>query len=336
MEFNRIMLDHGSGGQASAWLVERVFVQRLGTVEPDLEDAAVVALPAGPVALSTDGYVVTPLFFPGGDIGDLAVNGTVNDLAMRGATPLYLTASFILEEGLPIPELERVVDSMAAAAAAAGVRIAAGDTKVVPRGSADRMFVTTSGVGVIGGGINIHAGGARPDDLVLVNGSIGDHGLAVMCVREGLFLDAGLESDTAPLNGLVEKLIEACGTGLRVLRDPTRGGVAASLNEIAAASGVSVEIDEEKLPLNPAVQGACDLLGLDPLYAANEGKCLIVVHPDLADAALNALWTHPLGRQAAIVGRVGKDRPGRVFLKTRVGGARILDMPAGRLLPRIC
>ncbi|MBU2547876.1 MAG: hydrogenase expression/formation protein HypE [Proteobacteria bacterium] len=337
MDTTRILLDHGAGGRASHNLVNDLFLKHFA---PDggqgIEDCAVLDLGPGRIAFSTDTFVVTPIFFPGGDIGDLAVNGTVNDLAMRGARPRFLSVGFILEEGLPLEDLERVVVSMARAARNAGVRIAAGDTKVVPHGAADRLFINTAGIGSIPDGLDISATKARPGDQVLISGTMADHGLAVLCQREGLTLSNAILSDTAPLGGLVQTMIEAGGPAIHVLRDPTRGGVGTSLNEIALASGVGVVLDETRLPVDESVQGACDLLGLEPLYVANEGKLLAFVAPDAAQDVLRAMHGHPLGRRADFIGRVEASRPGQVWMETAVGGARIVDMLTGEQLPRIC
>ncbi|MEW5913079.1 MAG: hydrogenase expression/formation protein HypE [Thermodesulfobacteriota bacterium] len=331
-----ILLDHGAGGRASAELVASVFARHLNNpILAELDDAAVLPALAGRLAVSTDSFVVDPIFFPGGDIGSLAVHGTVNDVAMRGARPLYLTAGFVLEEGLALKDLERVVASMARAAEQAGVTVIAGDTKVVGRGQADKLFINTTGIGLIPEGVEVGAHLARPGDAVLVSGSMGDHGVTIMATRQGLGLEAPLASDSAPLNGLTAALLAACPS-LHVLRDPTRGGLATALNEIAARSGVSIELTEPAIPIDPAVAGVCELLGLDPLYLANEGKLICLLPAAQAPAALKAMRAHPLGAGAAIIGRAGSDRPGRVWLNTAVGGRRILDMLSGEPLPRIC
>jgi len=324
-----ILLDHGAGGKASAELVGGLFAKHLGNeVLGQMDDAAVLPRPTGRLAVSTDSFVVDPIFFPGGDIGSLAVHGTVNDVAMRGATPLYLTVGFVLEEGLAIADLERVVASMAAAAKEAGV-------KVVGRGQADKLFINTTGIGVIPEGLTLGAAQAKPGDAVLVSGTVGDHGVTIMASREGLGLDAPIASDSAPLNHLAAGLIKAC-PGLRTLRDPTRGGLATALNEIAALSGISIELDEAAIPIDPAVGGVCELLGLDPLYLANEGKLICIVDSEQAPAALNAMRADAHGKGAAIIGRCGGERAGRVWINTSVGGRRILDMLSGEPLPRIC
>ncbi|GGK76010.1 hydrogenase expression/formation protein HypE [Sphaerisporangium melleum] len=291
----------------------------------------------GGLAFTTDSYVVTPLFFPGGDIGDLAVNGTVNDLAMCGARPAHLSAAFIIEEGFPVEHLRRIATTMAGAARAAGVTIVTGDTKVVQRGKADGCYITTAGVGMVPSGVRLGADAVRPGDAVIVSGPIGEHGVTVMLARGRLDIEAELVSDTAPLNGLTARLLEACPDGrVRCLRDATRGGVATVLNEIARSSEVAVIITEEAVPVRPVVRGACELLGIDPLYVACEGRMVAVVAGESADAALAALRSHPLGEEAAVVGRVAEDPPGLVLLKTGFGGTRIVDVLVGDPLPRIC
>lgn len=333
----RVLLDHGGGGRLSAELVEQVFLPRLGNATLQrLDDGAVLEAPAGGrLAFSTDTYTVTPLFFPGGDIGRLAVCGTVNDLAMCGARPRWLSAGFILEEGFPLADLERIADSMAAAAREAGVEVVTGDTKVVPRGAADGVFINTAGIGVVPQGVEVAGSRARAGDVVLVSGFLGDHGMTILTQREGLELGTELCSDAAPLNHLVELLLKAA-PGTRVLRDPTRGGLGATLNEIAAQSGVEIELEEERLPIRPAVRGACELLGLDPLYLANEGKLLAVVPEDQAKAALQALRGHDYGAHAALVGRVRQAPRPRVILRTPLGTTRLVDWLSGEQLPRIC
>ncbi len=336
MAIETILLDHGAGGRASHELVKSIFAGRFANPLLDpMDDAAVLLPPPGRLAISTDSFVVDPIIFPGGDIGSLAVHGTVNDVAMRGAKPLWLTAGFVLEEGLPVALLTQVVESMAKAASEAGVLIVAGDTKVVGRGQADKLFINTTGVGVLPEGLTIGAHLAAPGDAVLVSGTMGDHGTTIMAAREGLNLDAPLRSDSAALNGLTAAVLASC-PGVHVLRDPTRGGLATTLNEIAQTSSVSMELDEMAIPLDPAVRGVCELLGLDPLYLANEGKLICIVEGGQARAALAALQAHPLGRSAAIIGQVGTEHPGRVWINTSVGGRRILDMLSGEPLPRIC
>jgi hydrogenase expression/formation protein HypE len=329
-----ITLAHGSGGKATRTLVEAVFLDafRNPLLEP-LDDGARFAVDGAALAFTTDSYVVSPLFFPGGDIGDLAVNGTVNDLAVSGAEPLHLSAGFILEEGFPVADLRRVVASMKAAAEAAGVRIVTGDTKVVQRGKADGCYVTTAGVGVVR---RPSGGRVRPGDAVLVSGPIGEHGVTVMLARGELDIESGLTSDTAPLNGLVAALLTACGDGVRRMRDATRGGVATVLNEVAADAGVAVVAEEDAVPVRPAVRGACELLGIDPLYVACEGRLVAVVAGEVAEEALAALRSHPLGADAALIGRIAADPPGLVLLRTAFGGTRIVDLLVGDPLPRIC
>src|SRR5262245_20345755 len=337
--YERVLLGHGSGGRLTADLIRRVFLPAFANpVLAALEDQATVPLPGcggRRLAFTTDAFVVRPLFFPGGDIGRLAVNGTVNDLAVGGATPLYLSAAFILEEGLPLADLRRIVASMRAACAEAGVALVTGDTKVVDRGKGDGVFITTSGIGLVpeGRALSIHA--ARPGDRVLVSGTLGDPGIALMSVREGPEFETVLESDTAPLAGLTEAILEACPR-TRCMRDPTRGGLSSALNELAAASRVGVELDEAAIPLRPEVRGACEMLGLDPLYVANEGKLIAVVPPEDAERALEAMRRHPLGKNAALVGTVVANHAGMVILRSRVGGERVVTLLAGEQLPRIC
>jgi len=331
-----VQLAHGGGGRLSQRLVEELFLPAFANPAlAALHDGALLEVAGARLAFSTDSYVVRPLFFPGGDIGSLAVHGTVNDLSMCGARPLALSAGFILEEGFPMADLERVVASMREAAAAAEVAIVTGDTKVVDRGKGDGVYINTAGIGLVPPGITIDPRRAAPGDVVLVSGTLADHGIAVLSVREGLRFETALTSDSAPLHGLVAAVL-AAGADVHVLRDPTRGGVASALNEIAAAAGVGIELDEARLPVREAVRGACELLGFDPLYVANEGKLIAIVAPEQAEPALQALRAHPLGREAAIIGRVSAERPGRVVLRTTLGTRRLLDMLAGEQLPRIC
>ena len=335
---DKILMAHGSGGQLSHDLVEQIFLKHFhNPILANLDDAAVLPSPTSDsrFALTTDSYVIHPLFFPGGDIGKLAVCGTVNDLAMRGARPLYLTTGFILEEGLPLEDLERIVVSMAATAKTAGVQIVAGDTKVVERGSADGLFINTAGVGLVPEGVNISGANARPGDIVIVSGTIGDHGIAIMSQREGLAFNTPLVSDCAPLSGLVATLLEA-SPAVHCLRDPTRGGLATVLNELARRSGVGIEIEETHIPVRDAVRGMCELLGLDPLYVANEGKLVAVVAQEDAEKALAALRAHEYGTEAVIIGRAVAEHPGRVVVRTPLGARRIVDMLVGEQLPRIC
>jgi hydrogenase expression/formation protein HypE len=329
-----ITLAHGAGGKATRNLVEALFLAELGNdALAELGDSALVA-GAERLALTTDSYVVRPLEFPGGDIGELAVNGTVNDLAVAGARPLWLTAGFVLEEGLTVATLRHVVASMAAAARAAGVAVVAGDTKVVERGKADGLYVTTSGVGAVPVQLELGAKRVRPGDRVLLSGTIADHGMAVMVARGDVALEAPIESDTAPVHELSACLLDL--GGVRWMRDPTRGGLATALNELAAASDAAVVLDEDALPVRPAVAAACELLGIDPLYVANEGKLVAVVAPDVAAAAVTALRNHPAGSDAALVGEVRDAPQGLVLLDTALGGSRIVDMLVGDPLPRIC
>jgi hydrogenase expression/formation protein HypE len=332
----RITLAHGSGGKATHTLIDAIFLDafRNPMLEP-MEDAAALAIDGARIALTTDSYVVSPLFFPGGDIGDLAVNGTVNDLAVSGATPLYLSAGFILEEGLPVEDLSRIVASMAAAAAAAGVHIVTGDTKVVQQGKADGCYINTAGVGVLAPDRQLGVAQAKPGDAVLVSGPIGDHGVTIMLARGELDIEADLESDTAPVHRMVARLMAEV-PGVRAMRDATRGGVATILNEVAKAANVSVVVTEDAVPVRPVVRGASELLGIDPLYVACEGRIVAIVDGAQADAALAALRADPLGTEAAIIGRIAEDPPGIVLLKTTFGGTRIVDMLVGDPLPRIC
>lgn len=349
----QVLLAHGSGGVLSHELIRDVFARHFANrFLDDLGDAAVVGeLPPGRVAMTTDSYVVQPLFFPGGNIGELAVCGTVNDLAVVGAKPLYLTAGFILEEGLPLETLERVVVSMAAMARTAGVHIVAGDTKVVDRGAADGLFINTAGVGVVPPGVDLSPAHLQPGDVLLINGTVGDHGLAVMLQREGMAFGSALQSDTAPLNDLITVLMDAVPGAVRCMRDATRGGLATVLNEWVVPplspprgggdgkgemGGIGIEIEEAAIPVREEVRAACEFLGLDPLYAANEGKVVVAVAADAAETALAALRAHPLGRDAAIIGRVTSEHIGRVVLQTPYGSKRIVQMLTGAQLPRIC
>ncbi len=339
MSHGKIILAHGSGGALTHNLIRDVFARHLHNPLLDAHDDAAVwrpCLEAGDrLALTTDSYVVQPIFFPGGDIGRLSVCGTVNDLAMVGARPLYLSAAFILEEGLALDDLDRIVSSMAQAAREAGVEVVAGDTKVVDYGSADRIFITTAGTGVVPSGIEISGSSARPGDGVLVSGAIGMHGLAILSKREGLSFSFPLASDCAPLNGLVSAMLTADGR-IHCLRDPTRGGLATTLVEIAQQSQVGIDLEEERIPIPGSVQAACELLGLDPLYVANEGKLVAIVAPEAEAGLLTAMRQHGLGRETALVGRVTSDHPSRVVMRTRLGTRRMLDMLSGAQLPRIC
>jgi hydrogenase expression/formation protein HypE len=334
MTDERVLLAHGSGGKLMHDLIRNLIISPLANPILDrLDDSAVFDI-TGRLAFTTDSYVVKPIFFPGGDIGRLAVCGTVNDLATTGAVPLYLSLSFIIEEGLLFADMERIVSSIVAAANEAGVKIVTGDTKVVDRGSADRLFINTSGVGTIRGGINISGRNARPGDSVIVSGTLGDHGIAVMSQREGLKFQSPILSDCAPLNNLVAEMI-AVGD-IRCLRDPTRGGLATTLNEIAGQSHVGIKITELSIPVSPAVTGACELLGLDPLYVANEGKMVAIISAASADKVLTRMRQNHYGCDAAVIGEVVTEHPGRVVMKTRLGANRIIDLLAGELLPRIC
>ncbi|MGP8206856.1 MAG: hydrogenase expression/formation protein HypE [Acidimicrobiales bacterium] len=333
-----VNLSHGAGGKASHALVEAVFLEAFGNpMLAPLNDGAVVSVAGYPVAFTTDSFVVSPIFFAGGCLGDLAVNGTVNDLAACGAQPLALSAGFIIEEGFPVADLERVVAAMGAAANTAGVPIVTGDTKVVERGKGDGCYVNTAGIGLVDArATSISAAAARPGDQVLVSGPIGDHGTAVMLARGTLGISADVVSDTAPLNGLVSVLLDAAGSAVHVLRDATRGGVATVLNEVAGASGVAVVLEETALPVRPEVAGVCELLGLDPLYVACEGRMVVVVAKEAAAAALGAMRAHPLGAGSVIIGEVAPEPAGLVLENTGFGGARVVDMLVGDPLPRIC
>lgn len=329
-----VVLGHGSGGKLSHDLVNRLFLPDLGKAAPRaLDDSAVLTVGGERIALTTDSHVVSPLFFPGGDIGRLAVCGTVNDLAMVGAQPIALTCGFVIEEGLDFETLQRVVQSMRAAAAEAGVFIAAGDTKVVQKGGADKLFINTSGIGRVPPGVNVSGANARLGDVVILSGTLGDHGIAVLSAREGLGFETDLVSDVAPLNHLVDAMLAA--GEIHVLRDPTRGGLATTLNEIATQSGVTIELREEALPVRPQVRGACEMLGFDPLFVANEGKLVAFVAEADADRILSAMKSARYGESAAVIGRVTGMAP-KVQVKTAIGGTRLIDMLPGEMLPRIC
>ncbi len=337
----QIVMGHGSGGKMTNELIERVFYPHLNSQAlAEGNDFARLGLLAeaglqGTLSVSTDSHIVTPLFFPGGDIGSLAVCGTVNDVAMSGSVPLYLTAGFILEEGLPVETLEHVVASMAASAREAGVQFVAGDTKVAERGKVDSLYITTTGVGWTPAGRRIGGQMAQPGDVVLISGTLGDHGIAVLSARGELGLETAVKSDIAPLNGLIADVL-AAAPNTHVLRDPTRGGLATTLNEIAAQSKMGILLEENIIPVYPAVQAACEMLGFDPLYVANEGKVIVIVPEAEAVAALEAMRKHPYGANAARIGKVQADPPGRVLMRTLIGGTRILDVMAGEMLPRIC
>jgi hydrogenase expression/formation protein HypE len=335
-DYKQILLGHGSGGKLTADLVRKLFLPAFkNEYLARLDDQAVFQLNGTRIAFTTDAFVVTPLFFPGGDIGKLAVNGTVNDLAMSGAKPLYIAASFILEEGLELDELSRIVESMRRAAVEAGVQLVTGDTKVVDRGKGDKIFITTTGLGVLERPVAISADRARPGDKIILSGTIGDHGTAILSRRENLEFEGAIESDSAALHTLVAAMLEATDQ-IHCLRDPTRGGVATTLNELAAASAVGMEIDEKTIPVKESVKGACEILGLDPLYVANEGKLVALVAADAAEKVVRKMRKHPLGLEARIIGEAVAPHPGMVLLKTQIGGKRVLDVLLGEQLPRIC
>jgi hydrogenase expression/formation protein HypE len=336
-DYPTITMAHGGGGRLSHMLVEKLFLNafRNPSLE-ELHDGARLTIEGSRLALSTDSFVVEPLFFPGGDIGSLAVHGTVNDLAMCAARPVGLCVGLILEEGFPMEDLWRVTRSMKRAAESVGVPIVTGDTKVVDRGKGDGVFINTTGLGIVRTGAEISPRRARPGDAVLVSGSIAMHGMAIMSVREGLEFETELKSDSAPLHGLVDVVLDAGGEGVHVLRDPTRGGVASALNEISESAGVGILLDESRIPIGEEVRGACEILGLDPLYVANEGKCLVITSRDVTEAVLQAMRAHPLGRDATVIGEVVDDHPGRVFMRSTIGGTRVVDMLSGEQLPRIC
>lgn len=334
--YDRIVMGHGGGGRLSAELLQQVFLPAYGNkVLARLEDQATLPWEGGRLAFTTDSFVVRPIFFPGGDIGKLAVNGTVNDLAVGGARPLFLSAAFILEEGLPLADLEKIAASMRDACRAAGVTLVTGDTKVVDRGKGDKVFITTSGIGVVPDGVSLSIRAARPGDRIVVSGTMGDHGVAIMAQREGIELETALESDTAPLADLAQLALRACPS-IRLMRDPTRGGLAATLHEMARASQVGVRVDESAIPVRAEVRGACEILGLDPLFVANEGKLMAAVPAADAERLVGTLREHPLGRNAAAIGEVVADGPGDVRLRSMAGGERMVILPAGEPLPRIC
>jgi hydrogenase expression/formation protein HypE len=330
-----IVIGHGSGGRLTSQLIADMFVPAFDNeILRRMDDQAVLDVEGARIAFTTDSFVVTPIFFPGGDIGDLAVNGTVNDLAMSGAKPLYLSAAFIIEEGFPMEDLGRVIASMSRAAQAAGVSIVTGDTKVVNKGCADKIFITTTGVGLVPKGVAISAANARVGDCILLSGTIGDHGMAVMSKREGLEFEGAIVSDTMALHRLVAAMLDA--GEIHVLRDPTRGGLATSLCEIASTSKTGIEIDARAIPVREAVRGACEVLGLDPMFVANEGKLLAFVARGDAPAILEAMRTTPEGRDSMLIGHVTDQHPGMAVLKTEIGGTRVLDLPFNEQLPRIC
>jgi hydrogenase expression/formation protein HypE len=337
MKDERILLSHGSGGKKSQELTDRLFLQHFDDPALSvLNDQAVLERPAGRIAVSTDTYTVDPIFFPGGDIGSLAVHGTVNDVAMSGARPFALSAGFVLEEGLPLADLDRIAGSMAKAAKQAGIRIVTADTKVVSRGSADRIFINTTGFGVLPDGLEIGGQYAVPGDKILLSGTIGDHGIAIASARDGIRFTTTVTSDSASLNGLVHSLLQEVGDAVHVMRDPTRGGLATVLCEIAGQSGVGININEEAIPVKEGVKGACEILGYDPLYLANEGKMVAVISPEAAEKAVDTLRSDGLGREAVIIGEVTAEHPGKVVLHTTLGGRRLVDRLTGDMLPRIC
>jgi hydrogenase expression/formation protein HypE len=335
-DYKSILLAHGGGGKLTQQLIQKMFLPSFGNplLEP-LHDGAILNINGARLAFTTDSYVVNPIFFPGGNIGDLAVNGTVNDLAMCGAKPLYLSVGFIIEEGFSIEELWKVVCSMEEAAKNAGVLIATGDTKVVEKGKGDKIFINTSGIGVINDGVEIHPSRIRVGDKIIINGHIGDHGIAILSKREGLEFESPILSDTAAVNGLVLQLIETTNE-IHMMRDPTRGGIASVTNEIAEQAKNGILLYEDRIPVSEAVRGACEIFGFDPFYIANEGKFIVFAGEQDADKVLKAMRAHPLGKYAAIIGEVVADYPGSVVLKTRIGGTRIVDMISGEQLPRIC
>jgi len=330
---DKILLGHGSGGKLMHQLIREHFSPAFGI--EGAGDSAIVNVPSKRLAYTTDSYVVTPLFFPGGNIGDLAVHGTVNDLAVAGSEPLYLTAGFIIEEGFPLVDLKKIIASMAGAAKEAGVRIVAGDTKVVNKGKADGLFINTSGVGVLRDGIEIAPSRIKAGDKVIIRGEIGNHGVAILAERNGLTFDPPVLTDSRPLNGLVRKMLDAAQE-IHFMRDPTRGGLATTLKEAALESGLCIKINEGRVPIPPPVKGACSMLGLDPLYVANEGILIAILDPVKTDAVLSAMKSHPFGRSAAVIGEVSESPAGMVLLETSIGGSRIVDMLPGEMLPRIC
>ena len=336
-DYPTVLLAHGGGGRLTEMLIQRMFLPAF--LNPSLEilhDGALLDVNGTRVAFSTDSFTISPLFFPGGDIGSLAVHGTVNDLAMCGGRPIGLSAAFILEEGLPMDTLWRVVQSMQQATQAVGVPIVTGDTKVVERGKGDGMFINTTGLALIPAGVHISPKRARVGDVVLINGAIAEHGIAIMATREGLEFETDLQSDSAPLHDLVANILAIGGEQVHVLRDPTRGGLASALNEIAASAQVGIRLEEVHIPVGQEVRGACEILGFDPLYVANEGKCLVIAAPAVAESILAGMRRHPLGGETAIIGEVVAEHPGKVMLRSRIGGTRLVDMISGEQLPRIC
>ncbi len=332
----KVLLDHGSGGKISHSMFSELILPLFDNPElSKQDDGATLEMGPGKLAFSTDSYVVDPIFFPGGNIGDLAVNGTINDVSMCGAIPKFISVGLIIEEGLPISELKEILTTMADSAKKAGVKIVTGDTKVVPKGKADKIFINTSGIGVIPDDIDVSGSNAKPGDMVIVSGTIADHGITILSSREGLKFDSDIQTDSAPLNKMVHSLIQS-DCDIHVLRDPTRGGLGTTLNEIASQSNVSIKIDETTLPVRGAVQGTCELLGFDPLYIANEGKLIAFVPEDQAQKALEIIQKDEFGKEAVIIGQVQENDPGKVFLQTTIGGLRLVDMLTGEQLPRIC
>ncbi|MBC2709842.1 MAG: hydrogenase expression/formation protein HypE [Desulfosarcina sp.] len=336
MKPDMILLDHGSGGKISHRLTANLLLPAFDNPAlAMLDDGATLNVAGGRIAFSTDTYVVDPIFFPGGSIGDLAINGTVNDVAMCGAMPLYLSVGMIIEEGFPMADLERVVAEMGRAARLAGVTVVTGDTKVVPKGAADKIFINTAGIGIIDENVNVSGANAKSGDVVILSGTMADHGMTILTQRQGLVFESDVKSDSAPLNHMVADMLST-GCDIHVLRDPTRGGVGTTLNEIAGKSQAGIRIYEDRLPVRPEVSGICELLGFDPLYVANEGKLMAFVPADQADPVLTMIQQSPYGKDACIIGEVIDGHPGRVFMKTRIGGERIVDMLTGEQLPRIC
>lgn len=336
MDHDQVQLAHGSGGKLSADLIDKLFLPCFTNPTLDrLEDQATLDLPPGRVAMSTDTFVVNPIFFPGGSIGDLAINGTVNDVAMSGAIPHYLSAAFILEEGLPMADLHRILCDMSQALKEVGVQIVTGDTKVVEKGGVDKIFINTTGLGIIPNGINISAGRLVPGDAIIVSGTLADHGMAILTTRQGLSFQSRIQSDTAPLASLVQEMLKVC-PDIHALRDPTRGGAAATLNEFARSSKVGIELFEDKIPVRPDVKGACEVLGIDPLFVANEGKLMASVPVAFADKVVEAMRNHPMGKKSVIMGHVVDEHQGMVTMQTTLGARRIVEMPVAEQLPRIC
>lgn len=335
-DYDRILLAHGGGGTLSHKLISKLFYPQFANDILDQQhDSGVFELNGSRIALTTDSYVIHPIFFPGGDIGSLAINGTINDLSMAGAKPLFISAAFIIEEGFEIEELWKIVLSMEKAAKDAGVKIITGDTKVVDKGKGDKIFINTSGIGIVPEGVNISPKNCQPGDVIILSGKIAEHGVAIMSSRENLEFETTIKSDSAPLNGLVEKMLNA-SKEIHVMRDPTRGGVASTLNEIAMTAKVGILIEEEKIPISEEVKGACEILGLDPLYIANEGKLIAFISENSSEEVLEAMRSHPLGREACIIGKVTSTNPEDVIMKTSIGSTRIVDMMSGEQLPRIC